>query len=136
MRVVVDPGVLIAALLTPDGPPAALVEAVRSERLEIVVSPMLLGELVGVLTRPKFRVYTTIEEAHDYVDGLARVAITVADPASGEPLTTDPDDDYLVRLARVSGADLLVSGDRDLLEATVDLEVVTPRAFVALLGIG
>lgn len=37
-----------------------------------------------------------------------------------EPATRDPDDDYLIALARAARADLIVSVDRDLLDA--DLE--------------
>ncbi len=49
-------------------------------------------------------------------------------------LTADPDDDYLVALARAAGADYLVSGDRHLLELTdPEPPVLTPREFLALL---
>ncbi len=54
-----------------------------------------------------------------------------ADPPGDEEITRDPKDHYLVRLARGSNADVLVSGDRDLLEAELhDVTVLTPRAFV------
>ncbi len=133
MRLVVDPGVLIAALLTPDGPPAAIVLAARDEQIELVVSPTLLGELSSVLAREKFRHWVTLEEARDYVEGLARLALTVADPPAGEPITRDPKDDYLVRLAQGSGSDFLVSGDADLLDAAsseLGVSIVAPRRFV------
>ena len=64
-RVVVDPGVLVSALITPSGPPAQIVRAIREERLRIVVCPHLLAELLGVLQREKFRGY-------DYLLALAR----------------------------------------------------------------
>jgi predicted nucleic acid-binding protein len=55
----------------------------------------------------------------------------VNDPPGVEPITRDPKDDYLVRLARSATATALVSGDRDLLEAVIgDVEVLTPRAFI------
>lgn len=133
MRLVVDPGVLIAALLTPDGAPAAIVLAARDEQIELVVSPTLLGELSSVLAREKFRHWVTLEEARDYVEGLARLALTVADPPAGEPITRDPKDDYLVRLAQGSGSDFLVSGDADLLDAAsseLGVSIVAPRRFV------
>lgn len=46
-------------------------------------------------------------------------------------MTRDPADDYLVALAHATEAELLVSGDRDLLDAP-DLRtpVVTPRLFL------
>lgn len=127
MRCVVDPGVLVAAIITPLGPPAEIIRRARSGAIEIVVSPHLLSELSSVLRRRKLRRYVGIEEATEYVEGLARIAISVADAPLEGPITRDPDDDYLVALARASGADALVSGDRDLLEADVDVPVLTPR---------
>jgi predicted nucleic acid-binding protein len=47
------------------------------------------------------------------------------------PVTRDPDDDYLVGLARSTAADALVSGDRDLTDLTLgDVRLLTPRAFL------
>jgi predicted nucleic acid-binding protein len=46
-RVVVDPGVLVSAVIAPGGPPAEIVRAIRDGRLALVVSPHLLAELVG-----------------------------------------------------------------------------------------
>jgi len=40
-RVVVDPGVLVSAIITPCGPPAEIVRAVREDRLTLIVSPHL-----------------------------------------------------------------------------------------------
>jgi len=45
----------------------------------------------------------------------------------------DPGDEYLVALAGVVGADLIVSGDRDLLDARTTPMVVTPRVLLARL---
>ena len=52
-------------------------------------------------------------------------------------LTRDPDDDYLVALSQTSAADVLVSGDRDLLDLEIaGVEVLTPHAFVERLHVG
>jgi uncharacterized protein len=114
-RVVIDPGVLVSAIITPSGPPAEIVRAIRDERLRLVVCPHLLAELIGVLQREKFRGYITIDEAEQYVAGLASVAEARPDPMVEAPISRDPKDDYLIALARESSADALVSGDADLL---------------------
>ncbi|WP_298385496.1 hypothetical protein [Ferrimicrobium sp.] len=42
------------------------------------------------------------------------LALIVDDPPEGDnPITDDPDDDFLVLLAEVAGADVLLSGDPD-----------------------
>jgi putative PIN family toxin of toxin-antitoxin system len=136
VRCVLDPGVLVAAIITPLGPPAQILRSARSGGIEVVVSPHLLSELAAVLSRDKLRRYVSADEASEYVEGLARLGITVADPPRQGRITRDPDDDYLVALARASGADVLVSGDRDLLEADVDVIVLTPRELVRRLDSG
>jgi uncharacterized protein len=133
VRCVLDPGVLVAAIITPLGTPAQILGSARDGRIELVVSPHLLSELAEVLARSKLRRYISADETGEYVEGLARLAITVADPPRGEPITRDPDDDYLVALAWASGADVLVSGDRDLRDADIDMVVLTPRELVARL---
>jgi uncharacterized protein len=130
-RVVVDPGVLVSAIITPAGPPAEIVRAIREERLRLVVCPHLLAELLGVLHREKFRAYITIEEAEQYVAGVASIADAHPDPLVEAPISRDPKDDYLVALARASSADVLVSGDADLLVLeNNEPPVRSPTAFV------
>jgi predicted nucleic acid-binding protein len=47
----------------------------------------------------------------------------------------DPDDDYLIELARTAHADALVSIDRDLLDASIDdIAIRTPTAFLRQLA--
>ena len=97
-RIVVDPGVLVSAIITPSGPPAEIVRAIREERLRLVVCPHLLAELLGVLQREKFRGYITTHEAEQYVAGLASIAEARPDPTAGAPISRDPKDDYWSRL--------------------------------------
>ena len=57
-------------------------------------------------------------------------ALVLGDAPAQPGLTADPDDDYLVALAREAGADFLVSGDQHL-TGLVDAvpPVLTPRQF-------
>jgi putative PIN family toxin of toxin-antitoxin system len=129
-RVVVDPGVLVSAIITPAGPPAEIVRAVRDGRLELVVSPHLLAELRAVLDRDKFRRYVSVEEVDEYLEGLALLATTFEDPQVTHAPAGDPADEYLLALARVTGA-WLVSGDAGVLgQSQPGLRTLTPRALV------
>ena len=104
----------------------------RAGRFQLVASPLLLDELADVLTRPKFRRYLSIEDARRFVDAVRALAVIVDDPPEEtDPITDDPDDDFLVLLAEVAGADLLVSGDPDLTALQrPGLVVMTPRSFL------
>jgi predicted nucleic acid-binding protein len=73
-------------------------------------------------------------EGRACVAGLRRAALTLDDPSPTPGVTPDPDDDYLVALARAAAADLIVSGDGHL-TGLKDAQppVVTPRRFADLL---
>lgn len=129
-RVVVDPNVLISALISPHGAPAQLYLALTRGRFELIASPQLLAELERVLIRARFRKYASVEQARAFVAAVARLAVLVEDPPAQSGLTPDPGDDYLVSLARAAGAHAIVSGDRHLLDLTdPDPPVLAPRAF-------
>ena len=93
---------------------------------------MLLDELSTVLARPKFRRYLSVEDAALFVDAIRELAEVVDDPPEGdEPITDDPDDDFLVVLAEAVAADALVSGDPHLTTLErAGLTVLTPRSLL------
>ena len=134
-RAVLDTNVLVSALISPGGPSAALVLELRAGAFELVASPALLAELREVLRREKFRRYVTEAEAVAFVELIRHEATILDDPApGGRPLSADPDDEYLVDLARAAAADALVSGDAHLLNLRERLPVITPAEFLATLG--
>lgn len=94
--------------------------------MELVVSPLLLEELEGVLSRDKFRRYFDLGAAREYVDLLRHDASVVADPEGPPPLhSADPNDDYLLTLAHSQKA-VLVSGDRHLLDIGGGAPILAP----------
>lgn len=130
-RAVLDTNVLVAALISPDGPCARLLLELRAGAFELVVSPALRDELSEVLHRDRFRAYVSLDDADAYVEALGRDAIVVDDPPpSGRSLASDPDDEFLIDLARVARVDALVSGDARLLELRGRVPVLSPREFL------
>lgn len=134
-RAVLDTNVLVAALISGVGAPAGLLLALRVGAFELVVSPALLAELREVLRRDRFRAYVTLEQVDAYVAIIERDAIVIADPppSTATPVASDPDDAFLVALARAARVNALVSGDARLLELAGRMPVMTPRAFLASL---
>jgi putative PIN family toxin of toxin-antitoxin system len=124
-RAVLDPGVLVSALITPTGTPAKLLTATRSGSFELIVSPLVLEELKLVLLREKFRRYVDLGVVDQYVELLHRDAPPIH--------CADPDDDYLIALAHSCSA-ALVSGDVHLLELAGEIPVFTPSEFLAAQG--
>ena len=131
LRVVLDPGVIVSAIVTPQGPTGQLISAIRSTKVRPVVCPRLVEELTGVLHRPKFRTYVTVDEADRAVELLSRSAEHRDDPAEVPGRCRDPKDDYLIALALDANAAGLVSGDRDLTTLVIDeLAVLPPRGLL------
>lgn len=130
-RAVLDPGVLVSALISPAGVPAELVREVRDGGLELVVSPLLLADLEDVLGREKFRRYVNLETVRDYVGLLRRESSHAPDPEGPPPLRcSDPGDDYLIALAHGQSA-ILVSGDCHLLDLADRAPILSPADLLA-----
>jgi hypothetical protein len=134
VRAVLDPNVVVSAVLSRSGTPAALLRAWLGGVYELVVSPALLDELERVLSYPKIASRVSREEARELLNVLRLQADLVADPV-GAPSIASPDagDDYLIALAEAASA-VLVSGDADLLGLTGQSPVYSPTAFLALLS--
>lgn len=130
-RAVIDTSVLVSAFIGhPDAAPSQVVAAWRDRRITFVASPRLLHELTEVLARPKFARWSAEGRGAAYAAAFGVRAEIHAD-VSAPAATRDPDDDYLIGLARSAGADLIVSVDRDLLDAHTDVPVLGPADFLA-----
>lgn len=130
-RVVLDPNVLVSALITPEGTSAQLLAELRDGAFELVTSSLLLTELADVLRREKFRRYVTPDEATAFVTLIRSESTVATDPkASSESLSEDPGDEYLIALARAARVDALVSGDSHLTALSEKIPVQTPRDFL------
>jgi uncharacterized protein len=134
LAVILDVNVFVSAALSANGPSAALVRALRDGDLEVVVSPKLLTEFDDVLRRPKFRRFITLDEVDELVQEIALLCRVEPDPAPGDAVLRDRDDDYLVFLARAIGVDCIVSGDADLTDAQLKPPALTPRQAVERFG--
>lgn len=136
LSVVPDTGVLVSGAINSQGNPYRILRAWRDGELNLVICPQLLVELRRVLLRPRLRRFITSEEAIEFVDALAIAADVRDDPHPTVGLVPeDPDDDYLVALARETGADYLLASDQHLLGlAAPKPPVITPAALVAKLA--
>ncbi len=74
MRVVLDTGILVAALIVTDTPPALIYQAWRKKRFELVTSEWQLDEFRRVSRYPKLRRFLKPVEAGNLVNGLRHQA--------------------------------------------------------------
>jgi len=134
VRAVLDPNVIVSALLSRQGTPERLLRSWLSGAFDLVVSDKLLAELERALAYPKLGERIEREEAAELVDLLRRHGEMATDPADPPVIcSADPDDDYLIALAENARA-ILVSGDRHLLDLRNQLPVCSAATFLASLG--
>ena len=133
IRAVVDTNVYVTALLSRTGSPARIIRALGEGLFDAIVCPRLLDELRGVLGRPKIAERVDTAVADDFVAWLERIAITVPDPGTVLAISPDPEDDYLIALALIGRAEVIVSGDAHLLALTgLTPRTLSPSTFADL----
>jgi uncharacterized protein len=113
MRVVVDTNILVSFAIRPSLEFERLFDSIARIGV-LLVSDETIAELHGVLTRQRFRKYISRGSAMDYIDWYVGISELIE---IGERLTVcrDPRDDKFLELAVSGRADIIVSGDADLL---------------------
>ncbi len=124
MRLVLDTNVVASGLLW-NGAPAQLLDAARADEVELFSSRVLLAELTRILRRAKFgkAIAASGLSLDELVLGYAEL-VTLVTPANIPPtILRDPDDDHVLACTVAANAELVVSGDRDLLEIKTFREI-------------
>ncbi len=114
MRAVVDANVFVSAILTPTGPPGAVVRALAHSRFDLIVSEPIIEDVKAVLARPRITRKYRIPIEH--IEGILRLMREQGElvPVTGAVrMCRDPDDDLVLETALVGGAEVLVSRDAD-----------------------
>jgi putative PIN family toxin of toxin-antitoxin system len=140
MRVLVDTNVFISYLLHPQnaGPVQRIFYALADEKVTLLIPEALLEEIrFTVASKPRLARRIPLPELDLFIASLRELATEI--PLIEEPIpivTRDPKDDYLLAYAFVGAADVLVTGDKDLLVLNDQIEglhILTPRQFSELL---
>jgi uncharacterized protein len=113
-RVVVDTNVLVSRLLV-QGSVAGRAVDQAAERGRFLVSEATMTELVAVLGRAKLDPYVSLADREQFIRLLGRIAELVP-ILRAVRACRDPKDDMFLEVAVNGGAELIVTGDRDLLD--------------------
>ena len=125
MRVVFDTNTVVSALLFGHGQLSWLRDHWRGGEVTVLVSKPTVDELIRVFAYPKFSLNKTEIESllGDYLPFTSPVTVS---PKPQAPKCSDINDQMFVDLAIQGQADILVTGDNDLL--TMDIGVTIERA--------
>jgi putative PIN family toxin of toxin-antitoxin system len=115
-RVVLDTNCVISALLFSKQQMTWLRHSWQAAHIKPLASKDTVSELIRVLTYPKFKLSKT-EQALLLADFLPYAETVVIDRVpDGLPIIRDPADQMFLTLAVVGQADVLVTGDADILD--------------------
>ena len=126
MKIVLDSNILVAAVAT-RGACAELFARVLSVH-RYAVNAQILTEVQKALLE-KFKVPPT--EVDAAITQLRDTATVLEAAALPEKVSRDPDDDGILALAKAFGAEILVTGDQDLLvlHPWEGIQIVRPQKF-------
>jgi len=128
LRVVLDTNVLVSGLAYPGSIPGKIIGIWRQGGVEVVLSRFILDEMRRVLPRLR-RVKLSEGEIRDLLDSFVFLADVVEPDERREEGLRDDGDQQVLATLRVSGADYLITGDKDLLELAEKYPIVTPAIF-------
>ena len=131
MKMFLDTNVLVAAFAT-RGLCADVMRVVLAEH-QLITGDVVLSELGKALRR---RIKLPAAAVDDIVALLREQEVVPKPPRPSDLPIRDPDDRWILASALAGRADVLVTGDRDLLdiEAKAPLRVLNARAFWDLLS--
>lgn len=132
LRAVLDTNVLVSGLLSPRGPPAALLDAVAKGILTPVYSDPIFEEYVEVLMRPALRLKEQAVLELLLLFGEVGEYVTPPPSASSELSLTDfPDaDDIPFYAAALAGGCPLITGNLKHYPKSGPAEIINPAQAV------
>jgi hypothetical protein len=140
LRVVLDTNIFVSSLLVKEGLPAQVLDAWRERKFLLATSPTLVSEIQSTLNYPHIRrkYNITNKDVNQLITLLAEDALVVAgdtEAVSGS-VPDDPADEAVLACALDAVADLVVSGDRHLLDLAEyrGIRILTVREFMEKLS--
>lgn len=137
MRAVIDTNILVRAVIKPLGTVGPVLRRLRDGDYILVYSEPLITEFVDVLNRPRIKdKYGLAPEDIETVVALILLRGEAVVPTRRITICRDPDDNMFLEAAVDGGADIIVSGDDDLLEieAFEGIPIVRPGEFLSKLS--
>ena len=113
MKIIIDTNLWVSSCF---GKHTAIMEDILlDKRYDVYVCKELVDEVMDVLSRPKISKYISSDDIHEIYGLLTRGCKMVAIKEHAISVIRDPKDLYLLSLADTIQADLILSGDKDLL---------------------
>jgi uncharacterized protein len=136
MRVVLDTNILVSALISPVGHPAAIYDAWEDGKFTLLTCAEQLEELRATLRKPRIAELIKPHKAGRLVNQVKKLAEEIGSLPRVRR-SADPNDDFLLALSEAGRANYLVTGDKRgllSLEHHKATRIVSAISFAALLA--
>jgi putative PIN family toxin of toxin-antitoxin system len=116
MRVVLDSNVIVSGIIW-GGIPRKILDLARDKHITLYTTPELLEELADVLSRDKFAALLAARglTADKIMNGYALLSYVISAAPVSRIVPADADDDAVMACAIAAHANLIATGDKDLL---------------------
>jgi len=134
MRVVLDTNILVSALISPVGRPAAIYDAWEDGKFTLLTCAEQLDELRATLRKPRVAALIKPHKAGRLVNQIKKLAEEIGSLPRVKR-SADPNDDFLLALSEAGKADYLVTGDKSgllSLDRHKATQIVSATSFAAL----
>jgi putative PIN family toxin of toxin-antitoxin system len=136
MRAVVDTNILIRALIKPNGSVGPMLTRLADGDFTLIYSDVLLDELLEKVALPRIRnKYDLGAEQIESLLALFAIRAERVVPTRAIAICRDPDDDRVIEAALAGEADVIVTGDEDLLtlKRVEEIEILSSANFLRML---
>lgn len=131
MVIVVDNNVIISAAMFWTSIPALAFRKAMKNEFSIIASQFTLSELFEILLNSKFDKYVTIPKRIEFLK-IYKNALQIIPVTESINVCRDPKDNMFLELAVSGNAQMIISGDKDLLELNPfrGIQIISPKEFL------
>jgi uncharacterized protein len=127
MKIVFDTNVILSALIT-QGLSSRVLD-ICIDKHQLFISPWIINEVLLKLDVKMHAQKSEIDRVHAFLDNIFNKII----PEGSMPtICRDADDNNILLLAQTTMADLIITGDNDLLSLNkyFETQIISPRQFI------
>jgi hypothetical protein len=130
-KVVIDTNIFVSSFF--GGNPRKIIDLWKTEKITLCLSSAILEEYIDVLRRIGLKDEDELEELLSLFSRGFNILFTTKTPKL-RVVKNDPDDDKFIECAVALKADIVVSGDREVLavKAYKGIRILTPQEFLKL----
>ena len=136
MKIVVDANIFASGLIKPKSNPGKILNLIKQNQVELVLSPGIIKEIKRILLYPKIQRYhrRTPQEIDAYFEDILIFAWVVEGKEPIDIIKDDPTDNKYLACAHEGEADYIVSGDHHLLDLGTyqEIEIIQAKAFLSI----